>query len=479
VTIQQAGHAGPGAPGTATRDFLRASDEFVVQPVDWSIAPARYKRYPGAARLALDEADWHGELLWGLLGLTRLAWVHPHDETGRPEPGMVLALTAVFWRSGVRYGDLAYKLQCQEAGALTAHALALAQRLGLDVTVHLGFNGVEADRLLGLDPAAESCLGILALSRRGARLAASRDGHDAPGGQQAPVGGSAGRPAHSPPQVTASLPYLMALHDATRRAPVGRARADRERGGLSPVPPLLPVPATIGLPAATRVPAAEGASRRASPLNGYRPAPLSAADLARILLTATAGYSGDLPGTATGPQATALYVATLSVAGIPAGVFRYLPGRHALGEVGGQDMVGSMAVGPLCANTRAALWTCAAVLIPVGDPLAGARRFGDLWYRLQQAEAGLVVHRAALAAAALGLAARIHSDGANPTTDTALGLGAGPWRSLSFLPIGTPRTSGPARTASAWLGTANRPGRHPGNPGQEEGNHTCPLSLQC
>jgi hypothetical protein len=214
------------------------------------------------------------------------------------------------------------------------------------------------------------------------------------------------------------------------------------------------------------VPLADGVSRRASPLNGYRPAPLSAKDLARILLTATAGYPGDLPGTAAGPQATALYVATLSVAGIPARVFRYLPGRHALGEVGGQAMVGAMAAGPLRANTRAALRHCAAVLIPVGDPLAGITRFGDLWYRLQQAEAGLVVHRAALAAAALGLAARIHSDGANPATDTALGLGTGPWRSLSFLPVGTPRTSGPARTATAWLGTANRPSRQPGNPGQ-------------
>jgi hypothetical protein len=184
------------------------------------------------------------------------------------------------------------------------------------------------------------------------------------------------------------------------------------------------------------------------------------------LLTATAGYPGDPPGTSGGPQATALYVATLSVVGIPAGVFRYLPGRHALGEVGGPEMVAVMAAGPLGANTRAALRDCAAVLIPVGDPLAGIGRFGDLWYRLQQAETGLVVHRAALAAAALGLGARIHSDGTNPATDTALGLGAGPWRSLSFLPIGTPRTSGPARTAAAWLGTANRPGQDPGNPGQ-------------
>jgi hypothetical protein len=160
-------------------------------------------------------------------------------------------------------------------------------------------------------------------------------------------------------------------------------------------------------------------------------------------------------------------VAALSVAGVPARLFRYLPGQHALGEVGGPDMVAAMAAGPLHANTRVALWHCAAVLIPVGDPLAGIRQFGDLWYRLQQAETGLVVHRAALAAAALGLAARIHSDGTNPVTDTALGLGTGPWRSLSFLPIGTPRTSGPARTATAWLGTANRPGHHPGNPGQD------------
>lgn len=380
-------------------------------------------------------------------------------------PDLVLALTAVFWRNGFKYGDFAYRLQCQEAGALAAQALALAERLALDATVHLGFNGVEADRLLGLDPAAESCLGILAFSRRGARLAASGGRPDASGGQQAPVG-RAGRPAEPPSQVTASLPYLTALHDATRRPPASRARADRATGELSPVPPLPPVPAAVGLPAATPVPAADGVSRRASPLNGYRPAPLPAADLARILLTATAGYPGDLPGTAAGPQATALYVATLSVAGLPARAFRYLPGRHALGEVGGPEMVAVMAAGPLGPNTRAALRDCAAVLIPVGDPLAGIGQFGDLWYRLQQAEAGLVVHRAALAAAALGLAARIHSDGTNPATDTALGLGAGPWRSLSFLPIGTPRTSGPARTAAAWLGTANRPGHRPGNPGQ-------------
>ncbi|MFD0473631.1 nitroreductase family protein [Nonomuraea thailandensis] len=93
-----------------------------------------------------------------------------------------------------------------------------------------------------------------------------------------------------------------------------------------------------------------------------------------------------------------------------------------------------------------ALRGAAAVLIPVGDPVAGARTFGDRWYRMQQMEAGLIAQRATLAATALGLAARIHSDGANETTDEALGLAGTPLRSLSFLAMGTPPTGGPLVT---------------------------------
>jgi SagB-type dehydrogenase family enzyme len=532
----------PAEPGAATRRFLRACDERAARPVDWSLAPSRYKRYPGAVRIDAAGAGWPGELLRGLLGLTRITWCQPHDEAGQPAPGrsrlvigrpapsggalypieaycatagalchydvvhhrlevvrdgdhrhrltdmltrpdgdlppdLVLALTAAFWRNGFKYEDFAYRLQCQETGVLAAQAMTLAGLLGLDIAVHIGFDGDAADRLLGLDPAAEGCLAILTFSRvrpggPGVHGQASEDRVSED--RQAPPGRPA-LPAEPPPPVTASLPHLAALHAATRRPPAVPCSAGRA-GEPAPVPPPPPAGAVIELPSAAPVTAGDGIARRASPLNGYRPEPVPVTDLGRILAACTAGYPGDLPGTASGPQATALCVLALNVAGLPAGVFRYLPGRHALAEIGRQDAITTVTSGPLGLNTQAALRTCAAVVIPAGDPLAGTWRFGDLWYRLQQAETGLVVHRATLAAAAVGLTSRIHSDGTNPATDAALGLAGTPWRSLSFLLLGTPRTSGPARTALAWPEQATRPpAANRGKP-QTPKEYTCPSS---
>lgn len=500
----------PAVPGAATRRFLRACDERRPQPVDWSLAPARYKRYPGAARIALDPADWRGELLRNMLGLTRLTWRQPHDEAGQPAPGrtqvvigrpapsggalypieayaatadalchydvahhalevlrvgdhrqlltglltgppaacdpppeLVLALTAVFWRNGFKYDDFAYRLQCQETGVLAAQALALADQLDLDVTVHVGFDGETADRLLDLAPAAEGGLAILTFTRSGC-----------PPGP--PPAGETARAAGPPSPVTSRLPHLAALHAATRMLPPSSANpasanpasantASANAVESATVPPLSSAGTITELPEVTPVRVGDGVSRRVSPVNGYRPQPAAAADLARILVTCTAGYPGDLPGAVEGPRATALYVLVLNVAGIKAGVFRYLPGRRALAAIGGRDLLTAVVGGPLRPNTLAALRTCAAVVIPAGNPLAGTGRYGDLWYRLQQTETGLVVHRATLAATALGLTGRIHSDGTNPATDAALGLAATSWRSLSFLLLGSPRASGPER----------------------------------
>ncbi|MCO6006962.1 SagB family peptide dehydrogenase [Actinoallomurus purpureus] len=520
------------APGTATRRYLRAIDERVARPIDWRAAPARFKHYPHAPRIVLDDGRWPGELLRGLLGLTRIIWNHSHDEIGEPvpgrrhvtigrpapsggdlypieaypatarglchydvahhglesigegdhrpaftrllarspaaTPGMVLALTAVFWRNGFKYDDFAYRLACQEVGILAAQALALADPLGLDVTIHIDFDGQAADRLLGLDTAAESTLAILTISERhasGHPAVLARDGRtaepaaftgtgtatvaqiteaaDGRGEKRGRAGTQAVRPADPPPSVSERLPYLAALHAATLRP---RPIPGGPSGDPAPPPPQGPV---VELPPAEPVRAADGIAHRASALNGFQPRPLALRELARILAATAAGYPGDLPATPHGPQATALYVLARRVTGLAPGLYRYRADGHALLKAAGPQALTDIAGGPLRANTRAALRTAAAVLIPAGDPLAGAARFGDLWYRLQQAEAGLVIHRATLTAAALGLTARIHSDGTNPATDTALGLTMTPWRSLSFILIGFPRTSRPTLTTPA------------------------------
>lgn len=561
--------------GEATRRYLKAVDEREPLPIDWTAAPPRYKRYPGAARIVLndpgaarivlndssaprvglavsstvhaDEASrsgraWVGELLRGLLGLTRIGWRHPYDELGRPLdgrpsvtigrpvpsggalypieaylatgtalchydvvhhalevvrdgdhrntlggllaqppaalPDAVLVLSAVFWRNGFKYGDFAYRLHCQEIGVLTAQALALSEPLGLQTTVHLDFDGHTTDHLLNLHPSTESTLAVLTISPRPTPKPPTCPASGAvrvSAGPARSVGETPGTPSGPPQALAFRLPYLAALHAAARRTPHARA--------VPPADPLPPPPAgpTVTLPEAEPVRLADGVTRRASPVNGFRPEALNASELSRILAAAHPshpshpaqpiqpiqlvgleqegleqeglerdglerdGVSQDdvQQGGGGAVWATALYVFVLRVTGVDSGAYRYDPGQGALLGVGDPDAVAMLFEGRFNANTRHGLRNAAAAIIPVGDPLAGVGSFGDLWYRIQQAEAGLVVHRAALAAAALGRTARIHSDGAAPATDAALRLAGTSWRALSFLLVGAPRMNGP------------------------------------
>ncbi|GAA2835623.1 nitroreductase family protein [Nonomuraea rubra] len=386
---------------------------------------------------------------------------------------LVIVLPAVFWRSMFKYGDFGYRLICQETGVLIAQALAVGGRLGLATRAHLRFPDGEMDRLLGLDGTREATLAVLTftlppttaptLSRSGE----SRSQPAFPSGESRsqptfPSGAPPTRPAALPAPSLAErlmsrpvagesrpLPRPMpdgpaaVLHRASTRAEPGAGGSGSPDRAFRPRPPVragrtLPAPE----PATGHHPA-EAVARRASPLAGYRPVPLPAGALGAVLVAAGGGYPADLPSAATGPAATALCLLSLRVAGLPNGAYWYDPALHTLHELPGTAHVEA---GPLLANTRVALRGAAAVLIPVGDPVAGAGTFGDRWYRMQQMEAGLIAQRATLAATALGLAARIHSDGANETTDEALGLAGTPLRSLSFLAMGTPPTGGPLVT---------------------------------
>ncbi|MEU7748604.1 SagB family peptide dehydrogenase [Nonomuraea sp. NPDC049158] len=363
-----------------------------------------------------------------------------------PEPpDLVLVLSAVFWRSGFKYGDFAYRLQCQEIGVLAAQALALAEKLSLGASVHLLFDDAAADRLLGLDPAAESVLAVLTLTGVPHELVRQADAAYLP--HWSPADDLASRPAHpprrptagdlaprpvDPPPINDRLPYLTALHAATRTT-----ASARDGCPANPEPSATPGGAEqFPLPDITPIRLADGIPHRASPIVGYRPEPISLSALARILAAASTGYPGDLSSIS--PTIT-LYVLALRVQGLPVGAYHYDAERRALLRIEAQP-VARITGGPLAPNTRVGLRGAAAVLVPVGDPLDGVRWFGDRWYRLQQAETGLAIHRATLAAAALGLTSRIHSDGTTPATEAVLGLTGSRRQALSFLLLGRPPT---------------------------------------
>ncbi|XVV00443.1 SagB family peptide dehydrogenase [Actinosynnema sp. CA-248983] len=500
-------------PGEATRQYLAALAARRREDVDWSAAPPTYKRYPPEGRVALPwrEPSLPGDLLRGLLGVTRAEWVHgartvrlkrpapsggalypieayialrdglyhydaahhaldlvrPDDHRpalraalARPPaalPELVVLPAAVFWRNGFKYQEFAYRLQCQEVGVLSAQALALGERLGVPTAVHWRFDDAVCQWLLGLDPTCEGVLGAFTCGTATDHIpepTATAENHPPPGvadepppdvDDRLPPGVADHRTPsvadHPPPDVADRLPPGLADHrtpSVADRLPLLtalHAAAAAPHPGVLPTPPPVPRGPLVRLPAPRAIRVTDGLARRGSPDNGFLPRPIPADTLAAVLAHCAAGYPGDLPGSADAPVTVTPYVLVQRVTGIPAGAYRYDRATGALAATGG---TGDIRSAPLQPNTRLALPEAAAVVVPVGDQATGATAFGDRWYRLQQAEAGLVVHRAALAATAAGLTARIHSDGTNPVTDAALGL-AGPLRSLSFLLLGTAR----------------------------------------
>jgi SagB-type dehydrogenase family enzyme len=454
--------------GAAIRSFLSALDQ-----TDGTVTPGEpttaFKRYVNTRRTPLrhdGRRDSIGSLLCGLLGVTRVGWDHTvgagtttvvqgrpvpsggakypieayvADDTGlyhydpahhaleevrrgdhRPaltghRPDLVIVLTAVFWRTGIRYGDFAYRLQCQETGALAAQFLALIEAEGRSGTLMQCFDVSAAGRLLGLDPEAEGVMAILRLSRSGNDVRAEDDGGSLAARTTAEI-------ADPPPSVAATLPHLLALHTAP---PSG------DQGPPPPLAPTLGPELTLSRPR-REVLLRDGVAARESAAEGFDAAPIEAERFGAVLAAAERGYASALPGTADGPATCALYTLAVRVQGVPPGGYRYHRGR--LTSCGREPLALPTVHHP--ALSELAFGEAAAVILPVGDPLGGVAQYGDAWYRIQHTEAGLIVHRATLAAASLGLTSRIHSDFCRPATDAALGLDGSPWRALSALFIG-------------------------------------------
>jgi SagB-type dehydrogenase family enzyme len=198
---------------------------------------------------------------------------------------------------------------------------------------------------------------------------------------------------------------------------------------------------TIPLPAPARVGAVsveEALARRRS-VREYAPDAPSLEVLAQLLWSAQ-GVTDAATGYRTAPSAGATLpievdVLVHAVAGLGDGVYRYLPGEHALrqrlpgdqrqavvGATYGQGFVGEAPV----------------VMALSGVAARTAERFGDLAGRLFDLEAGHVAQNVSLQAVALGLGTVVVAAFREAELAAALRLGAGE-RPLYLLPLGRPR----------------------------------------
>ncbi|MFB7909494.1 SagB/ThcOx family dehydrogenase [Kitasatospora sp. NPDC056076] len=447
-------HDWPAVLGTLMRELLgrtRANWMYPVDPAtgtalaappgqgDCRPAPSGGARYPIEAYLALGAAPGLPAAVYHYDGVGhRLVAVRPGDHRRALAPGtgeapdLVLVLTTVFWRSAVKYREFGYRLQQQETGVLLAQAQAVAEALGATVGVRLRQDDRPVDALLGLDPYGQSVTAVLTLRHPAAPAAGPGPG-EPPSLPSVPA-----VPVTPPTSILGLLPYTAAVHGASLTERPDAVQPAR------PLPAPLPAPGTgaaIRLPDAAPLGSAglrAGVARRASASNGFLPVPMDRRTLAALLGAAAAGYPGDLAGVATAPAAVALCCVVRDVTGIAAGCYAYRDGELVPLPVP-PGAPGRIAAGLAAPPTRLDYLEAPLTVLPVAALEAGIDAYGDRWYRLAHIEAGLALQRAALAAAALGLSARIRSDASCAATDEALGLPTAGLTSLSALHIGTPR----------------------------------------
>jgi SagB-type dehydrogenase family enzyme len=293
-----------------------------------------------------------------------------------------LWFTAIFRRSGHKYGDRTYRYVLADLGHALENLRAAAAALGFALELSPAFDEARAARALGVDEAEEGVLALALLWPRGAtRPAQPRD--DGARAWAAPAAATASAPLGVTDAVHRATSLRTAVTAAAREAP-----PPREALAVHALP-RVPTTATDAL----RTIAARRSQRRFAAGAALGQEQLAAA------LSAMAPPSPPLS------SAVRIDVVTHAVAGLPPAAWRYDPAAHALqqrvlhddGNVRqrsraaalDQDVIGDAAAVIVLSIDRAAF---------AGDAQGPARG-----YRHAFLEAGLAGERLYLGAGARGL----------------------------------------------------------------------------
>jgi SagB-type dehydrogenase family enzyme len=344
-------------------------------------------------------------------------------------PDLVLVLSTVPWRNSVKYGRFGYRLQAMDVGVMVAQVLVAAGQVGWDGEVHLCFDEDRLDELLGLDHEVEGVCAVVTLHSTGGPPAP-----ELPDLADGPAAPPTSVPASSKIADHPEVADLAAIRDAARHVPPRPPHLPFATGWVDRLAPL--AEEAVDLPMRS-VDLAAGMPKRRSAVRGYRMAPLALDTLGALLGAATEPYRIDtVEGPATG-SGCALYCYANRIADLSPGVFRYRANR--LHRIEGAGAVANLGVGGSLGLLRECC-EASAVFVLVGHYDRGFDAFGDRWYRMVNAEAGVAAQRLCLAAAALGLDSHIHCGFDVSTVDKALGLTG--LHGLAVITVGWPSSRG-------------------------------------
>lgn len=290
-----------------------------------------------------------------------------------------VVLSAIFWRNTWKYRARAYRHLFWDSGTMLANLLATAAALGAGPRLFTGFVDVGVNRLLGLDPAHEAALEIVALGPEGAPAV--------PPAAALPALAHAVLPLSS---AEVDYPSLREMHEASALPTPEAVAAWRQATAppaRSPRGPLTALPA----PRQTAGRALGDTIQHRGSTREFSRAALTADELSTTLWWATRGIdAADFPRGLVDP-----YLIVNAVDGVPAGAYRYWPGPHALELITGGEHRRQSAY--LCLE-QALGGDAAAVLYFLAPLDAILRAHGNRGYRLANLEAGIVGGRAYLAA---------------------------------------------------------------------------------
>ncbi|OLC38046.1 MAG: hypothetical protein AUH81_04780 [Candidatus Rokubacteria bacterium 13_1_40CM_4_69_5] len=286
-------------------------------------------------------------------------------------------LTAIYWRNTWKYQARGFRHLYWDSGTLLANLSAVANARGWAPRLLTGFGDADVNRLLGLDPAREAALELVAVGPEGA---------PAPPADALPAISDETLPLSSR---EVDYPSLRQMQQASMLPSADAVRAWRESAPPAPrnprrsLTPLPPARAEAGRPLGETI-QHRGSARR------FSEASLTAAELATTLWWATRWVDADVP-----PGLVDPYLVVNAVDDVAPGAYRYWPEAHALEVVSTGNYRADSA--HLCLEQ--ALGGDAAAVIYFLAPLdALLASFGTRGYRLANLQAGLIGGRAYLAA---------------------------------------------------------------------------------
>jgi len=301
----------------------------------------------------------------------------------------------------------------------------ITHHAGLSTTIHYQFRDLAVDDLLGLDPLCESVYAVIEW-----RVEPSLLPH------QAVLNVTEVPSAHASTQEEPHLAQLVPAarpFDSIARWPlpeaVHRASLIETRDAFRTLRSLTPIKTacrdgshTVPLSASDKpLDLWEARHKRHSARGHFMPVPITEQQLSQILLMSMRGTTNDLDGRSDFLQHTLLYCIVNRVQDVPPGIYIYQPERSGLELVRAGDTRDEFRKTLREPNYN--LFYMSVCLLLVGNYQSGFQVYGDRWYRMQNMEAGIVIQRLYLAAAALKLGCRSVLGFKIQEMDKFLGLG--------------------------------------------------------